>query len=452
MNIYIIVESPKRELDARIFLAMKLLKFGFRPHIVKKSRLFEKLNLIEPGILFFKSFGPKYEKFIKNIKKYNHEITGIDEEGLQLYSDASLIGEKRFSKKTIFNSKVLFSWGDFTKSIYKKTVDKKIKIISSGNPRIDLIKNTKKIYHEDSKKLKKKYGKFILIPTQFLKGNNASGVKMSSLVKLPRTSKLSNIEKIRYKKNFIYQLKSLKKFEVLYNFLSKNFSNKKFIIRPHPSENLKYYQNFDKKYKNIKVVIDNQPINPWILASDFVISNNCTTAIEAFFIKGNSINYLPYKDLSQEYNLNKMLSIESRSLKHLSKLLKNDNLNKIKIDKKKLKKLKSIIHNYDQTNSYDVIGRTLSKIYKNRFNSKEKEKEGFLTLKFFFYFLKTKIFEIRNFLFYRNRPEYLTEKSKSGFTKKQIEQKINNLSKIDSFLKKCKVEQKYYGIFSIKKN
>ena len=41
-----------------------------------------------------------------------------------------------------------------------------------------------------------------------------------------------------------------------------------------------------------------------------------------------------------------MLSIRSRSLKHLSKLLKNDNLNKIKIDKKKLKKLKSIIHNY----------------------------------------------------------------------------------------------------------
>ena len=52
---------------------------------------------------------------------------------------------------------------------------------------------------------------------------------MSSLVKLPRTSKLSNIEKIRYKKNFIYQLKSLKKFEVLYNFLSKNFSNKKLL-------------------------------------------------------------------------------------------------------------------------------------------------------------------------------------------------------------------------------
>ena len=91
-----------------------------------------------------------------------------------------------------------------------------------------------------------------------------------------------------------------------------------------------------------------------------------------------------------------MLSIESRSLKHLSKLRKMIILIKLKLIKK-LKKLKSIIHNYDQTNSYDVIGRTLSKIYKNRFNSKEKEKEGFLTLKFFFYFLKTKIFEIRNF-------------------------------------------------------
>ena len=112
----------------------------------------------------------------------------------------------------------------------------------------------------------------------------------------------------------------------------------------------------------------------------------------------------------------------------------------------------SIIYNYDKTNSYDVIGRALRKIYKNRFNSEDKEKQKFLNLKFFFYFIKTKIFEIRNLLFYRNSPAYLIEKNKSGFTKEQIEQKINTLSKTDSFLKNYKVEQKYYGIFSIKKN
>ncbi len=451
MNIYIVIESPKRELDSRIFLAMKLLKFGFQPHIVKKSRLFEKLDLIEPGILFFKSFGPKYEKFLKNIKKYNHEITGIDEEGLQLYSDFKLIGPIRFSKKTIFNTKVLFSWGNYAKKIYKKKVDKKMIIVSSGNPRIDLIKKTKKIYHEDSVKLKKKYGKFTLITTQFLQGNNASGLKQSKLVKLPKIiSKSSNREKIRYKENFFYQIKSLKRYEELYDFLSKNFSEKKFIIRPHPGENLEYYKNFNKRYKNIEVVFDNLPINPWILASELMISCNCTTAIEAFFIKGNSINYLPYKDLSHEYNLNKMLSIESRNLKHLSKLLKNDKIKKIKINKKKLKEVKSIIHNADKTNSCDVIGKTLLKIYKNRFNIKKKENEIVLRLKFIFYFLKTKIFEIRNQIFYKNLPEHLIEKNKSGFTKKIIEHKINTLVKADAFLNKCRVEQKYYGIFSIK--
>ena len=39
MNIYIVVENPKRELDARIFLALTLLKMGHRVFIVKKTRL-----------------------------------------------------------------------------------------------------------------------------------------------------------------------------------------------------------------------------------------------------------------------------------------------------------------------------------------------------------------------------------------------------------------------------
>ena len=104
MNIYIVVENPKRELDARIFLALTLLKMGHRVFIVKKTRLFEKLDIIDPGILFFKSFGPGYERYLDQIKKYNHIISGIDEEGLQLYSDVTLIGNMRFSKKTISNS------------------------------------------------------------------------------------------------------------------------------------------------------------------------------------------------------------------------------------------------------------------------------------------------------------------------------------------------------------
>ena len=452
MNIYIVVENPKRELDARIFLALTLLKMGHKVFIVKKTRLFEKLDIIDPGILFFKSFGPGYERYLDQIKKYNHIISGIDEEGLQLYSDVTLIGNMRFSKKTISNSKIIFCWGNDSKKIYAKALGKSLEIKNSGNPRIDLIKSTKKVYAKTASDLRKKYGKFILIPTQFLKANPASGKKLISFFKIPKNSTLSKEEKIKYNNSFVYQKIGLKKYEELYDFLSKNFSNKKFIIRPHPAESLNYYKKIDKKYRNIKVVADNLPINPWILASEFMISNNCTTAIEAFFIKGNSINYIPYKDLNSEYYLNKKLSIESRSLKHLSKLLKNDNLNKIKINKKKLKELKSIIYNSDNNNSCEIIGKSLKQVYKNKFDQKRDISRLTLSYKYFLYFLNSKLMQFKSYLFSRNKPEYLNQLNKKGLSKETVKQRIKNLSKADKLGGKYQVDETYYGIYSIKKS
>jgi len=52
-NIYFPIEITRRELDSRIILALKLIKHNFEPVITKKSRLFEKINLIKPGIYFF---------------------------------------------------------------------------------------------------------------------------------------------------------------------------------------------------------------------------------------------------------------------------------------------------------------------------------------------------------------------------------------------------------------
>ena len=450
MNIYIIVENPKRELDSRIYLALMLIRMGYKVYIVKKTRLFEKLDIIDPGVLFFKSFGPGYERYIDEIKKCNHVITGIDEEGLQLYSDVTLIGNMRFSKKTIRDSKIIYTWGNDSKEIYKKAVNKSLILKNSGNPRIDLIKDTKKVYAKAATDLKKKYGKFILIPTQFLKANPASGKKLISFFKIPKNSTLSKLEKLRYNNSFKYQKISLKKYEELYSFLSKNYPEKNFIIRPHPAESLSYYKKLNKKYKNIKVVADNLPINPWILASELVISNNCTTAIEAYFIKGKSINYIPYKDLQSEYYLNKKLSIESRNLKHLSKLLSKNNLNKIKINKKNLKEIKSMIHNSDKVNSCEIIGKSLLKIYKKKFSSKRNISRSKLFYNYLMFFLKSKISQLKAFLFNRNQPEYLNQLNKKGLNKEKVQERILTLSRANTLGGKYGVSEKYYGIFSIK--
>ena len=121
--------------------------------ITKKSRLFEKLHLIRPGIIFFKSFGKNYDTYLKKIKKFGHVISGFDEEGLQLYDKNKLIGD-RFSKSVLKNLNIIFSNGDYSKNIYKKFFKKnkkKIQIISSGHPKIDVLKKIAKKYFYNRK-------------------------------------------------------------------------------------------------------------------------------------------------------------------------------------------------------------------------------------------------------------------------------------------------------------
>ena len=122
--IYLIIEMKKRELDSKILLALKAVVNGYDVVISKKSRLFEKLHLLKPGIVFLKSFGPNYDNNLKDIINYGHKLTGLDEEGLQVFDNSWIIGKKRFSKNVLNNLSCIFSWGDSTKNIYNSFIKK----------------------------------------------------------------------------------------------------------------------------------------------------------------------------------------------------------------------------------------------------------------------------------------------------------------------------------------
>lgn len=452
MNIYLIIEVAKRELDAKIFLALYLIKFGFNVYITKKSRIFEKLHIVDPGIIFFKSFGPNYDKYLDKIKKYNHEISGIDEEGLQLFEKESLIGKMRFSNKVANITKIIFCWGKYSQKIYENHFKKfnnlsKTQLINSGNPRIDLIKNSDNIYKNLAKNIKKKYGKFILIPTQFLKANPSS----KSAYNNSSFKTISSLEKKRFKGSVDYQKKSFEEFEKLYEFLNKKYPKKFFILRPHPGEDLSYYQKVDKKFSNIKLVHDDLPINPWLIASDYVISNNCTTAIEAFFIKGNSINYIPYKRLKYEYYLNKKVALEARSKNKIFKFLSQKNLTKI--SKKNVNIIENFIHNGSKKNSCIIIAKNLIKTFKKNDKLFIKKNNIINIFFYYFYYIKINLSNFISILTKKNDPKFLNQKNKRNkLTKNEIMKRIKNISKIKTLTGNYILEEKNYGLYQIKKN
>tara|TARA_B100001057_G_scaffold490276_1_gene578213 strand:+ start:12174 stop:13556 length:1383 start_codon:yes stop_codon:yes gene_type:complete len=452
--IYLIIEMKKRELDSKILLALKAVVNGYDVVISKKSRLFEKLHLLKPGIVFLKSFGTNYDIYLKDIKDYGHKLTGLDEEGLQVSHNSWIVG-KRFSINVLNNLSCIFSWGDSAKNIYNSFIKKnkkKIKIISSGHPKIDILKNSSvKFYNIEANLIKKKYGKFVLIATQFPRYNNdIIDIKDNPeyFKEIYKGNKdvysKSNVKLgLHQKKNFIEYYK-------MYKFLNKKFPNINFLVRPHPAENLNYYKELEEKnnFNNIKVLKSNDSIIPYIISSEVLIACNCTTSIESFLLNKYSINYVPWKDNASEFKLTKLLSLNAGNLLTLKKILKNKvYLKKNIVNKSKLNQAKKILKNLTNENSSEIIIKNLNLLNVN-LNNIDNKKQNYLN--FLYFFLKVKFQNIFYYVFKRNTNLYKVQLNKRvGFNKKEIQNKVNILSKIIYPHKKFIVREKYYGLFYI---
>lgn len=447
--LYLLIEMQKRELDSKILLALEALNNGYKVAISKKSRLFEKLHIIEPGIIFFKSFGPNYNNYLDDIISNGHKITGMDEEGLQVTHKSWIVGP-RFSNKCLAHLSLLFAWGDYAKKIYSSyAFNQKInlRITSCGHPRMDLIKKPLiNFYLKKSKKIKKKYGNYILIASQFPR-YNTMGQDYNKTSKLHKS--ITQYKKGSFESRaFLLQKKNFYEYEKLYIFLKKKFPKKKFLLVPHPAEDLSYYERFQNKNSNINVINDKESIIPYIMSCETLISNNCTTSIESFIIGKTSINHIPAKDERYEFKLPKLLSLNSKSLKNIENIIKKKTYkNKNVINKKNIFEASKILDNLIHKKSTNIIIKGLNSI-----KIEKSKNTKFKFILYLYFFLKTKFKNLIYFIFIRNKYLYKSQINKrTGLNKANIQNKVNLLSNIINPEKRYVVKEDYYGIFYIEK-
>ena len=161
-------------------------------------------------------------------------------------------------------------------------------------------------------KLKKKYGDFCLLFGNFGKVNNASlkdeNEYIENVIK-EGTLKRNSDEYNYVKNNLLVQKKIFSKIPSLIESFSKNFPDKKLIVRPHPVESKEIYLKITKDLKNVKVVFDDTNAISWIKAADFSISSNCTTAVESYLCNKLSINFWPFNDDMETYSYHLPLKV-----------------------------------------------------------------------------------------------------------------------------------------------
>lgn len=450
-RIYLILEVKSRELDSRILFSILAAKKNYSVVICKKAYLFSKLKYLKPGVVILKSMGKKNNSMISEARKYGHKICLMDEEGL-LFWTPEIYCRKRIDEKVINLIEYIFTWGknDFN-AIVEVFPKHKNKLIITGNPRIDLLKKKyNNFYFAEAQKIKEKQKKFILINTNFGYANHITHPGQTIIEGIKRSG-VENSDEISFHINKletqIIRFEKLKKFIKKFAVENKEY---KIIIRPHQSEDDQIWQQIFKNCENVEIIRDGKASISWMLASELIISCNCTTGVESKILGLNSLNFIPGDNAFSDYDLPNKVNQNIFNLEELITRVK-DILNKKELDE--VNHNDNVISYYvnnlkkDTLNSTEIILESIDHLFNDLMETKDKY-SNYFSLKYFY--IKRSLINLymkRNYE--KNKFSKLLLQKNPGTSIYEIKDKINQISSKNNIIVP-KVKEIYPDVYCIK--
>ncbi len=457
-RIYLLMENKKRELDARIYFALKASLSNFSIVIGRKAHIFDNRKRMQKGIVIFKSVGRRNFEWIMEFKRLGFIVGAIDEEGMNFFNPKEYI--ERIYPSCIENIDIFFCWGENDYNAIIETYPMMDgKIYKTGNSRIDILKKPlDKKYFKKAENIKKKEGDFILVNTMFSKANNylLCKQKQNYIDSLIEDGHKPDSIKVKLAKPYLnFQEQNLKLLKNFLNNYSTKYPNEKIIIRPHPGEYSEMWEDFAKNKKNMKVSIDQINTCSWILASKKQVTSNCTTSVEGYFLNRIAANYIVFKDEKVEFKLPKLMSINIRKDEDLIKYLKEKNDYKIETHNI-INLVKKSIHNINNKEcsvKYFIDSLNANEFVKTKINSffSEDKFSGFFYSIFFniYYYIR---FIYRKLLTKQDKEmSTLIMKKFPRLDAYEMQDTINEYKSYLEIKEKIKLKQIYPQVFSIEK-
>lgn len=464
------IEIFRREADARIYFAVKAALKNYSVIIANKSDIWAKRNELKKGIVLFKSLGKTNLKLIKDLKKSGHEIAAWDEEAFVIPKKFNFLVNLRILEENLKLIDYFFTWGKRENNYLKSKFKNHEKLFyDTGNARIDVLKKKNlQLLAEDKNKILNEHGKFILFLSNFGFHNNTLHDKKKNFLYSLKSKGLlkANTPDYNFFKNeVIYEKRNLNQLPKFIKSFSKNFPNKKLIIKPHPTEKIQVYLDMIKGLENVIVVTDNERSNlAWILASEILISVNCTSSVESYLMKKININFIQFNNNHHDFYLPKKLSINIFNSKNMIIFLKkfySDRNFKKKLsmkyfNKKKINKVLELCYSNYSKKSCSV--ENMLKIFNKSKLSSEGEDKKSDFLNFSLYFLRRTIRRIYLYIKinvtsknYSDKLKYFRDKM-TNYNKKIVTEKVEKVCEINNYDKKgIIVKEMYPSMFLIDK-
>ena len=292
------VENQVRELDPKLLLACIAARRGFRSYIGSRREIHFHITEFPRGIYLSKSVTAASDLMFRIMRNLGHEIVAWDEEALVHLPDETYYS-RRLSPKAMAQVAHFFAFGEDNAQLWHRYphLPHNAKIHATGNPRNDLLRpELNAYYEEDVRKIRKDYGNFILVNTNFNHVNAFTPVQnlfqpVEEPGKIPQFGRAAKgmtreyAEGLRDHKQAVFE-----DFQHMIPVLHKAFPDYTIIVRPHPTESQQIYHDIAARCERVKVTNAGNVV-PWLLAAKALIHNSCTTGVEAHIMRTPAITY-----------------------------------------------------------------------------------------------------------------------------------------------------------------
>ena len=304
------VETTNREFDGKLLLALKALERGYEPIIGSRTAMHAVLPSLPKSIYLAKGARSGSARVFSLLEALGHVIVALDEETLVRFPDDAF--HMKLDPKTFNTPRLLFAWGKGNADVWRRFKDYGgAPIVESGNPRADLLRrDVRGFYDDDVRKIRQRYGSFILVSSNFAFVNHF----IPNLTRHKVASHADREEAEKLKSGF-YQHKQA----LFHSFLdaipklAEAAHPNRLVIRPHPSENQQPWLDATRGLANVDVIYEG-PMVPWLMAAKGLVHNGCTSAIEAALLGTAAIAYQPVVSARYDLHLPNMLSATCNSI------------------------------------------------------------------------------------------------------------------------------------------
>lgn len=264
------LEHKEREFLPKCLLAAHLIHKGFRVFLGSSEAIHEIAKIIGPSVFFHKSTHPKSPLY----KSLGHTFVFLDEEG-GITTPTSTIKEFcqwRYATVSKERQDIVFLPGKrWFEEVSQMPNVNGVKLHVTGWPRIDLWGSKYSILHDDKvQTIKREHGVFYLFPASF---GAASQLSFERLIETSPNQMFAEIQIHKRDAFFDY-------IEMLRELSAGLTLGEKIIVRPHPSEDLREWENALIGFQNIEVIREGD-VSPWILAAKAIIQFGSTTVIQS---------------------------------------------------------------------------------------------------------------------------------------------------------------------------